>query len=106
MPRVYQRAAARNDLIDHYVYLAVEAGEGTADRFLQQAESSFTLLASQPKMGALLTLRTPDLAGMRKWRVSGFDNHLIFYLPRSDGVTIVRVLHASRDGWSLLSLVP
>jgi len=31
MPRVYRRAAARRDLIEHYVYLAEHAGEPTAD---------------------------------------------------------------------------
>jgi len=46
----------------------------------------------------------PDLAGMRKWRVKDFDNHLIFYLPRPDGVSIVRVLHGSRDWWTLLGI--
>jgi toxin ParE1/3/4 len=39
---------------------------------------------------------------MRKWRVKGFDNHLIFYMPRAEGVSIVRVLHGSRDGWNRL----
>ena len=41
---------------------------------------------------------------MRKWRVKDFDNHLIFYLPRPDGVSIVRVLHAASDWWSLLGI--
>ncbi|WP_084226817.1 type II toxin-antitoxin system RelE/ParE family toxin [Nitrosospira sp. NpAV] len=41
---------------------------------------------------------------MRKWRVKDFDNVLIFYLPRPDGVLIVRVLHAARDWWGLLGI--
>jgi hypothetical protein len=32
---------------------------------------------------------------MRKWQVSGFERFLIFYLPRRDGGSIVRVLHAA-----------
>ena len=55
-------------------------------------------------MGAPLTLRRPKLAGLRKWRIDGFDNHLVFYLPRPDGVSIVRVLHAARDWESLLGV--
>lgn len=105
MPSVQKRAAARADLVDLYVYLVDEAGEKVADRFLDKAESSFNLLATQPKMGKPLTLRRPELAGMRLWRVEDFDSFLIFYLPRSDGVTIVRVLHGSRDWWSLLGLI-
>lgn len=61
-----------------------------------------TKLAQQPKMGAPLPLKHPDLANVRKWRVKGFDNHLVFYEPRPDGVSIVRVLHAASDWWGLL----
>jgi toxin ParE1/3/4 len=105
MPRVYQQPAARNDLIEHYVYLAEEAGQSTADRFLDNAETSFTLLATQPRMGASVMLHRPEFSGMRKWGIDGFEDFLVFYLPRPDGVTIIRVLHAARDWWSLLGLL-
>lgn len=87
MPAVHQREAARRDLMEHFVYLAEHAGIDTAERFLSNAEASFNDLARQPTMGAPLTLRHPDLVGMRKWRVKDFDNHLIFYEPRPDGVS-------------------
>ena len=78
----YQRTAARRDLLEHFVYLADNASLDTAERFLAEAEASFNDLSHQPLMGAPLTLRHPDLAGMRKRRV----------------------LHRSRDGWGLLGL--
>jgi toxin ParE1/3/4 len=102
MLKVFQRAAARRDLVEHFIYLAENASPDTAERFLANAEASFNDLVLQPMIGAPLTLRHPDLAGIRKWRVTDFDNHLIFYLPRPDGVSIVRVLHAARDWWGLL----
>ena len=102
MPTVARREAAKRDLVEHFVYLAENAGQDVADRFLRCAEASFTDQARQPLMGAPLTLKHPDLAGIRKWRVRDFDNHLIFYQPRPDGVSIVRVLHAASDWWSLL----
>ena len=104
MPRVYQRAAARRDLVEHFVYMAENAGPEIAGRFLTNAATSFNELAGQPMIGAPLTLRHPELAGMRKWRVKDFDNYLVFYLPLPDGVSIVRVLHAARDWWSLLGI--
>lgn len=104
MPSVYQRGAVRRDLIDHYAYLAENAGIPTAERFLNNAEASFAALAAQPKMGAPLALSNPTLVGLRKWQVQDFANHLIFYLPRRDGVLIVRVLHAARDWWRLLGI--
>ncbi|MDH5252562.1 MAG: type II toxin-antitoxin system RelE/ParE family toxin [Nitrospira sp.] len=104
MPTVYQRAAARCDLVEQFVYLAEQAGLDTAERFLTNAEASSNDLARQPLIGAPVLLHHPSLAGMRKWRIKGFDNHLIFCTPHPDGVSIVRVVHAARDWWSLLGL--
>ena len=104
MPKVYQRAEARRDLVEHFVYLAENADLGTAERFLANSETSFNHVADQPLIGTSLTLRPPELAGLRKWRVREFDNYLIFYLLRPDGVSILRVLHAARDWWSLLGI--
>lgn len=106
MSTAYLREAARRDLLDHFVYLAENASLATAERFLAQAEASFNGLAGQPMMGSPLTLKHPDLVGMRKWRVREFDNHLIFYQPRPDGASIVRVLHAASDWWELLGFQP
>lgn len=96
---------ARADLVDHYIYLFDEAGEAMANRFFDNAEKSFTMLAAHPHIGAALTLRDPALSGMRKWAVEGFANHLIFYLPGPTSVIIVRVLHNSQDWWKRLGLV-
>lgn len=97
MPVVRLREAARRDLIEHSVYLAENAGLAVADRFLSCAEATFGDLAQQPLMGAPLTLKRPELANLRKWGVKDFDNHLVFYEPRPDDVSIVRVLHAASD---------
>jgi toxin ParE1/3/4 len=102
MPKVYQRAAARRDLVDHFVYLAENAGLDAAERFLTRAEATFDDLAGRPMMGSPLILKPSELAGLRKWRVKDFDNYMIFYMPRPDGVSIVRVLHAASDWWGLL----
>ena len=104
MSKVCQRATARRDLVEHFVNLAENAGLDTAERFLAHAEASFDDLAGQPMMGAPLTLESPEMAGLRKWRVKDFDNYLIFYMPRPDGVSIVRVLYATRDWWGLLGM--
>ncbi len=104
MPPITQRGAARRDLIEHFVYLAEHSGLDVAERFLSQAEGSFNDRARQPLRGAPVQLQRPDLASMRKWRVKDFDNHLIFYQPRPEGVCIARVLHAASDWWGLLGL--
>ena len=104
MSKVRQRAAARRDLVEQFVYLAENAGLDTAERFLTNAEATFNDLAGQPMIGAPLTSQHPALVDLRKWRVNEFDNHLIFYLPRPDGVSIIRVLYAARDWGNLLGI--
>jgi toxin ParE1/3/4 len=106
MSRVLRRPVAWSDLVAHYVYLAEHAGTIIADRFLVDAEASFTDLAEHTGMGAPLTLRLPELAGVRIWRVKDFDRFLIFYLPGRDGATIVRILHASEDWWRAFGIEP
>lgn len=104
MSKVYQRPAARRDLISHYVYLADNAGADIAERFLDHAEESFFLLADQPHLGAALTLRSKELDGLRKWHVKEFEKFLIFYLPRKNGISVLRVLHAAQDWWGLFEV--
>lgn len=104
MPQIFQRATARRDLVTHFVYLAENAGVATADSFIAQAEASYALLAANPAIGTPLSVRSPLLQGVRKWRVTDFESFLIFYLPRSDGMTVIRVLHATQDWWRLLEV--
>ena len=105
MATVFQRPAARRDLIAHYVHLSEAASQPVADRFLARAAARFEDLANQPLIGAQLNTKVSTLTGLRKWRIKDFDEYMIFYLPRSGGASIVRVLHAARDWWRLLGIV-
>lgn len=102
--QVHKRAAAKRDLVEHYVYLAEHAGMETAERFLLRAEESFAALARYPAIGVALRTDRTELAGMRKWQVNEFEKFLVFYLPGSGAISIVRVLHAARDWWNLLGI--
>jgi toxin ParE1/3/4 len=105
VPTVHKRAIAKRDLVEEYVHLAERADVETAERFLANAGETFTDLSRNPGMGAPLSRRSPKLAGLRKSRVSGFEKFLIFYPPSPDGVSIVRVLHAAQDWWTLLGIL-
>jgi toxin ParE1/3/4 len=102
MSRIYQRPAAQRDLIEHFVYLAENADESIADRFLESAQDTFAQLAQAPLMGSPVAIKTAELAYLRKWRVKNFEKFLIFYSTLPDGVSIVRVLHAAQDWWKSL----
>jgi toxin ParE1/3/4 len=96
MRRVVKRLAAKRDLTRHFVWFAEQASTELARRFLQAAQRSFQDLAEMPKMGPL-KMHEGKFAGVRMWRVAGFENFLIFYRPLKDGVAIERVFHAKQD---------
>jgi len=55
------------------------------------------LIGEQPGVGSLRFAHLPMLDGLRVSSVSGFENHLIFYIDRQAYIDIVRVLHSARD---------
>lgn len=102
MAEVIVRARARRDILSNAEYLEEQGSTETAQRFLDATQSTFETLAMRPKLGALCVFQSPALRCIRRWPVKGFENWLIFYLPRRDGVEIVHVIHGARDMESLL----
>lgn len=100
-PRVIKRPPAKRDLLEQASYLAQDKLNAAA-RFLSAAEEAFRLLARMPAMGSRRNFANPRLAGLRLWRVPGFEMHLIFYRPIPGGIEVLRVLHGSRDVQSIL----
>jgi toxin ParE1/3/4 len=95
------RPAAKRDLVAYFRWLEGEASPDTAERFLSAADHSFTLLASNPRLGPEIGSRQPRLARLRKWHVDGFPDMVIFYTPSDTGIRVLRVIHGSRDWWAL-----
>jgi toxin ParE1/3/4 len=100
-PRITKHELAKTDLAEQAEYIRKD-NPRAALRFLDAAEKTFEELASQPWLGGLEECTKPELAGLRCWRIRGFEKHLIFYLPVPDGIQIVRVLHGARDIKSIL----
>lgn len=90
------------DLDDLAAYLTQQTSLEVALRYDDAAAETFAFLARNPGVGALRETKEPTLGGIRVWRVTGFENHLVFYRPIQNGVEIVRVLHGHRDLDSLL----
>ena len=88
----------------HAKRLTAEAGDDLAMRFLDSARDSFAALSDTQYMGARVGSRNPAFAELRKWRVAGFANYLIFYLLMDGGVDIMRVLHGTQDWWQSLDI--
>ena len=100
---VHRRRQARQDLVDIFRYYAREAGLRLADRFLSQAEASFTRLADMPGLGTRYEHDHPALADVRVSPITGFRKYLVFYRSVADGIEIVRVLHGARDIQTILA---
>jgi toxin ParE1/3/4 len=95
--RYVLRPKAHQDLDDQSYYLAMEASPEIGHRFLVAAHETLALLATQPEMGWPFRLKRPALAELRAFRVRGFERMLVLYLPRADGVDVLRVVYGSRN---------
>lgn len=96
-------AAARRDLDGHALWLHDHADADVEMRFGDAVADVFERLANTPKLGAPLSSHNPRLADLRKWAIRQF-RLIVFYRPVSDGVEIIRVLHAARDWMALLDI--
>jgi toxin ParE1/3/4 len=92
--QVKRSSRAAEDLYEIAVYL-LKDGLPVAERFLEAAEKSFGSLAETPLMGKPHPIGVEPV--LRRWRVRGFENFLIFYCPLADGIEVVRVLHGARE---------
>lgn len=90
MPIVLKRPKALGDLADIWDYIADDSEE-RADAIVAAIDAKFRTLSQHLAMGR----RRDELApGLRSFPAG---RYVIFYLPLTDGVDIVRVLHGSRD---------
>ena len=90
MARVLTLPKAEEDLIDIWLYIAEDAPQN-ADNFLEKLNEKARKLADFPDMG----VSRPELAD--KLRSFPVDRYVLFYRGVSDGIELVRVLHASKD---------
>jgi toxin ParE1/3/4 len=90
MPRVALQPRARADLFDIWEYISRDS-EAKADEFIQSLDATFHLLASQPGIGRV---RNELLPGLLSFPVG---RYVVFYKQTSNGIVIVRVLHAARS---------
>ena len=67
-----------------------------ADKFAVLIDEQLRALARRPRMGRSRPELAPEL------RSFPVGQYVIFYLPRPNGVEIVRVLHVARDIESIL----
>ena len=97
MAQIKVRSLAELDLQEIWLYLS-EISEEIADSILADFDQKFHLLAGNPRIGRV----RPELL-VNELRSFPAGKYIIFYLPLSDGIDVVRVLHSRREIDSIIS---
>lgn len=90
MVRVIRRPLAELDILEIWDFIADDSIT-EADLWIDRLDEKLLLWATQPMMGRS---RDELARGLRSF---AFGRYVVFFLPISDGLDVVRVLHASRD---------
>ena len=102
MARYTIRPRAWREINSQIEYLEEHAGLETAERFLDSLIRTFQELANMPRQGVRCNFRRSSARRLRRWRVRDFEDWLVFYLAKRDGVEIVHIIHGARDIESIL----
>jgi len=94
------RPKAQSDIDDIWDYTVKTWGVEQARSYLTGLRQVCTQLAENPELG----LCRDELH--RGLRVYPSGKHLVFYLTRTEGIDIVRILHESMDSRRLINPVP
>ena len=91
MLKIHKQALAEKDLINIWLYSYENWGEPQADKYHDQLDAAFTLIAENPAIGAACD----DVReGYRKYTV---NRHLIMYRTSKTTLYIIRVLGEEMD---------
>ena len=83
------KAAADLDQIHEYTIL--NFGLKQARAYLSGLRGRFETLAGNPMQGRSASELSPGLRRLE------YQSHVVFYMPKDNGIRIVRVLHQSMD---------
>ncbi len=86
------------DIEEAFVYIA-EDNLDSAVYFLVAVEDSLEILSAHPMIGSKRLFENKKLNELRIWRIKGFENYVVVYLPSSENkiVKILRLLNVKRD---------
>ena len=96
MPKIVLAPCVESELWTIWSFIAQDNPDA-ATRVVEAAHDTFKTLAASPGLGGPHQFRNPRLKGIRSWRVSGFDNFLIFYRSIPDGIQVLHIYHGARD---------
>ncbi|MGO8697553.1 MAG: type II toxin-antitoxin system RelE/ParE family toxin [Limisphaerales bacterium] len=96
MPKYILDSGVEDELWGIWYFIARDNPDA-AKRVIEAASETFKNLAANPGMGTKRRFRNPKLRDVRSWRITGFENYLIFYRPIPEGIQVLHVYHGARD---------
>jgi toxin ParE1/3/4 len=90
MPTAKKLPKAYEDLLEIWNFIAAD-NMAAADAWIDKLDEQLLLLTSHPLMGRS---RVELAKGIRSFPIG---RYVIFYLPETNGITVVRILHSARD---------
>ncbi len=90
-PRYQFTEKAERDLEGIIDYTAQQWGVSQANTYLDSLETRAQLLAENPDLGVK---REALFEGLLSFP---YESHILYYMKRSSGITMVRVLHQNMD---------
>jgi toxin ParE1/3/4 len=91
---IFVRHDAELDAYGYFQYISKHNPDAAA-RFLEAIDRTIAELALHPLKGKLRIFRGRDLKNIRSWRVSGFENYLIFYRHVQGRLEVLRIKHGA-----------
>ncbi|MGO8765630.1 MAG: type II toxin-antitoxin system RelE/ParE family toxin [Limisphaerales bacterium] len=96
MPEYILDPCVEDELWGIWCFIAQD-NPNAATHVIEAAYETFKTLAANPGLGKLRRFRSPKLREVRSWRISGYENYLIFYRGIADGIQVNHVYHGARD---------
>ena len=96
MPKFILDSCVEDELWGIWYFIAQDNPE-VATRVIDAAYETFKMPAANPGLGRRRRFRSPRLSDVRSWRISGFENYLIFYRGVAGGIQVNHVYHGARD---------
>ena len=98
---IHKRPQALLDLACQAEFIARDSS-AAAERLVAAANATFIQLCEFPELGTAIVSDDPRLTDLRFRAIKGFRYHLVVYRATSDGIDVVRVLHAARNWATIL----
>lgn len=96
-PRLIFSDLAVADILAQADWYELQSDSKLAIRWERAVTSSVFRLVRMPRSGQICGFTAQGLQDVRRFPISGFRSHLIFYRFRTNDIHILRVLHGARD---------